>query len=103
MLASLHAAFTSRNSIVERAGKRSWHGDVTSAVTAQTFQFRRYPAERARRLTAGPHWDRRSLVDVGGALILIVAGASFWSVQPRAIAIALLVGGLGMLAFAVFA
>jgi len=79
------------------------YGDLTSAVTAQTFQFPRYPAERVRRLTAGPHWGRRSLLDLAGALILIVAGAAFWSFQPRAIAIALLVGGLCVLAFAVFA
>jgi hypothetical protein len=54
-------------------------------------------------LKAVPHWGRRSLVAFAGALILIVAGASFWSFQPQAIAIALLVGGLGMLALAAFA
>ena len=47
--------------------------------------------------------DKSGLVDFAGAFILIVAGASFWSFQPRSIAIALLVGGLGMLAFAAFA
>jgi hypothetical protein len=38
-------------------GRCCWHGDLAKSVTAQTFQFRRYPAERARRATAGPHWD----------------------------------------------
>ena len=55
-------------------------------MNAQTFQFRRYPAERARRLTAGPHWGRRSLVGLAAGLILVLTGASFASFQPREMA-----------------
>lgn len=72
-------------------------------MTAQTFQYPRYPAERARRLAAGPHWGRRALVAFAGGFSLIVASASFWSFQPRETAIVLLVGALGVLSFAAFA
>src|SRR5207237_8630913 len=60
------------------------------------------PAEKAHRLKAGPHWGRRSLVGLAGGLVLILAGAAFWSFQPRDLAIAMLVGGLSVLAFAAF-
>jgi hypothetical protein len=72
-------------------------------MNAQTFQFRRYPAERARRVTAGPHWGRRSLVGLAAGLILVLTGASFASFQPREIAIGLVIGGLGLLIFSAFA
>jgi hypothetical protein len=72
-------------------------------MNAQTFQFRRYPVERARRLTAGPHWGRRSLVGLAVGLILVFTGASFASFQPREMALGLAVGGLGLVVYSAFA
>src|ERR1051326_892482 len=72
-------------------------------MSAQTFQFRRYPAERARRVTSGPHWGRRSLVGLAAGLILLFTGASFASFQPHEMANVLVLGGLGLLIFSVFA
>jgi hypothetical protein len=68
-------------------------------MTAQTFHFRRHPAEQALHLARGPRWGRRSLVELAVGLILILVAASFWSFQPREVAIGLLVGGLGLLTF----
>jgi len=72
-------------------------------MNAQTFQFRRHPAERARQLVTRPHWGRRALAALAGGLSLVFGGASFWSFQPRESAISLLLAGFGLLVFAAVA
>jgi hypothetical protein len=72
-------------------------------MTAQTFQFRRFPAEQARRLVAGPRWGRRSLLGLAGGLVLLLVGASFWTFEPRGAALGVLVAGVGMLVFSAVA
>src|SRR5918911_2936500 len=68
-------------------------------MTAQTFQFCRYPAEQARRLTGGPRWGRRSLLSLIGSFVLLLGGASFSTFEPGGVAVGLIVIGLGLLVF----
>jgi len=68
-------------------------------MTARTFQFCRFPAEQTRRLLAGPRWGRRSLVGLASGLVLLLAGASFSTFEPRAAALGVILAGVGMLIF----
>ena len=43
---------------------------ITDAMKAQTIQFRRFPAEQARRLAGGPAWGRRARLSLGGSIAL---------------------------------
>jgi hypothetical protein len=70
---------------------------------AQTFQFRRHPAEQARRLAGGPDWGRRSLVSLAGGPVLLLGGLSFWGFQPCESVLGLIVVGAGLLTFSAVA
>lgn len=72
-------------------------------MTAQTFQYQRYPAEQARRLLAGPSWGRRFVLGLTSGLVLLLGGTSFWTFEPRQVAIALVAAGLALLVFSVVA
>ena len=72
-------------------------------MSAQVFQFPRYPAEQARRLARGSAWDRRWLVSLVGGLVLLLGGGSFWAFPPREVAIGLILAGLGLLVFSLVA
>src|ERR1700716_2418890 len=72
-------------------------------MTAQTFQFPRYPAEQARRLAGGPSWGRRSALGLASGLILLLGGRSFSTFQPREAAIGMISAGLALLVFSLVA
>jgi len=72
-------------------------------MQAQTFQFRSYPAEKARQLAGGPSWGRRFLLSLGPGIALLFVGAAFSTFEPRAAAVGLILVGVGLLAFSLVA